>query len=96
MITFANPFYFIGLIFILALLIYHRFFGKKLEGTFSISSESLISNKMKRRGKVRYLSLRFLNYASLFFILIGLTRPQLIDSIKENRSIKITSILLNK
>ncbi|MBT7423657.1 MAG: hypothetical protein HN782_05555, partial [Candidatus Marinimicrobia bacterium] len=50
MITFANPFYFIGLIFILALFLYHRFFGKKLEGTFSISSESLISNKMKRRG----------------------------------------------
>jgi len=93
MITFANPFYFIGLIFILALFLYHRFFGKKLEGTFSISSESLISNKMKRRGKVRYLSLRFLNYTTLFFILIGLTRPQLIDSIKET-NVDVVDIVL--
>ncbi|MDG2366802.1 MAG: VWA domain-containing protein [Candidatus Marinimicrobia bacterium] len=93
MITFANPFYFIGLIFILALFLYHRFFGKKLEGTFSISSESLISNKMKRRGKVRYLLLRFLNYTTLLFILIGLTRPQLIDSIKET-NVDVVDIVL--
>jgi len=93
MITFANPFYLIGLIIILALLLYQRFFGKNLEGTFSISSESLISNKMKKRGKIRYTSLKFLNYSTLFFVVIGISRPQLIDSIKET-NVDVVDIVL--
>ena len=83
MIIFANPLYLIGLIMILAHFFYQRLFGRNLEGTLSISSESLISNKMKKRGKVRYQWLQILNYFSLFLVVIGLSRPQLIDSIKE-------------
>jgi Ca-activated chloride channel family protein len=93
MITFANPFYLIGLIIILVLVLYQRFFGKNLEGTFSISSESLISNKMKKRGKIRYTSLKFLNYSTLFFVVIGISRPQLIDSIKET-NVDVVDIVL--
>ena len=54
MIFFSNPLYLLGLIIILALYLYHRFFGKNFEGTLSICSESLISNEMKKRGKIRY------------------------------------------
>lgn len=68
---------------ILAHFFYQRFFGRNLEGTLSISSESLISNKMKKRGRGRYQWLQILNYFSLFLVVIGLSRPQLIDSIKE-------------
>ena len=83
MIIFANPLYLIGLIIILAHFFYQRLFGRNLEGTLSISSESLISNKMKKRGRGRYQWLQILNYFSLFLVVIGLSRPQLIDSIKE-------------
>jgi Ca-activated chloride channel family protein len=83
MIIFANPLYLIGLIMILAHFFYQRLFGRNLEGTLSISSESLISNKMKKRGRGRYQWLQILNYFSLFLVVIGLSRPQLIDSIKE-------------
>jgi Ca-activated chloride channel family protein len=68
---------------ILAHFFYQRLFGRNLEGTLSISSESLISNKMKKRGNLRYQLLQILNYFSLFLVVIGLSRPQLIDSIKE-------------
>tara|TARA_B110000438_G_scaffold109510_1_gene107423 strand:- start:1455 stop:2384 length:930 start_codon:yes stop_codon:yes gene_type:complete len=68
---------------ILAHFFYQRLFGRNLEGTLSISSESLISNKMKKRGRGRYQWLQILNYFSLFLVVIGLSRPQLIDSIKE-------------
>jgi Ca-activated chloride channel family protein len=83
MIIFANPLYLIALIMILAHFFYQRLFGRNLEGTLSISSESIISNKMKKRGRGRYQWLQILNYFSLFLVVIGLSRPQLIDSIKE-------------
>ena len=93
MIFFSNPLYLLGLIIILALYLYHRFFGKNFEGTLSISSESLISNEMKKRGKTRYKLIKFLNYFSLCLIIVGLSRPQLIDSIKET-NVDIVDIVL--
>jgi Ca-activated chloride channel family protein len=93
MIFFSNPLYLLGLIIILALYLYHRFFGKNFEGTLSISSESLISNEMKKRGKIRYKLIKFLNYFSLCLIIVGLSRPQLIDSIKET-NVDIVDIVL--
>ena len=93
MIIFANPLYLIGLIMILALFFYQRFFGINFEGTLSISSASLISNKMKKRGRVRYQWLKILNYISLFLVVIGLSRPQLIDSIKET-NVDVVDIVL--
>ena len=93
MIFFSNPLYLLGLIIILALYLYHRFVGKNFEGTLSISSESLISNEMKKRGKIRYKLIKFLNYFSLCLIIVGLSRPQLIDSIKET-NVDIVDIVL--
>ncbi|MDB9722434.1 VWA domain-containing protein [Candidatus Marinimicrobia bacterium] len=93
MIFFSNPLYLLGLILILALYLYHRFFGTNLEGTLSISSESLISNEMKKRGKIRYKLIKLLNYFSLCLIILGLSRPQLIDSIKET-NVDIVDIVL--
>jgi len=93
MIKFADPLYLLGLIFILALFLYHRFIGKNLEGTLIISSESIVSDEMKKRGKLRYNSIKFLNYFSLCLIIIGLARPQLIDSIKET-NVDVVDIVL--
>ena len=93
MIFFSNPLYLLGLIIILALYLYHRFVGKNFEGTLSISSESLISNEMKKRGKIRYKLIKFLNYFSLCLIIVGLSRPRLIDSIKET-NVDIVDIVL--
>ena len=93
MIFFSNPLYLLGLIIILALYLYHRFVGKNFEGTLSISSESLISNEMKKRGKIMYKLIKFLNYFSLCLIIVGLSRPQLIDSIKET-NVDIVDIVL--
>ena len=93
MIKFADPLYLLGLIFILALFLYHRFIGKNLEGTLIISSESIVSDEMKKRGKLRYNSIKFLNYFSLCLLIIGLARPQLIDSIKET-NVDVVDIVL--
>ena len=93
MIKFADPLYLLGLIFILALFLYHRFIGKNLEGTLIISSESIVSDEMKKRGKLRYQSIKFLNYFSLCLLIIGLARPQLIDSIKET-NVDVVDIVL--
>ncbi len=93
MIKFSDPFYLLGLILILALFIYHRYIGKNREGTLVVSSESLISDSMKKRGKIRYQSIKFLNYFSLSLLVIGLSRPQLIDSIKET-NVDVVDIVL--
>ena len=93
MIKFADPFYLLGLVLLLALFLYDYFIGKKREGTLIVSSKSLISNEMKKRGKARYYFLRFLNYFSLFLLTIGLSRPQLIDSIKET-NVDVVDIVL--
>ena len=93
MIKFADPFYLLGLVLIIALVVYHRFIGKNYEGTLIISSESLISNKMKKRGNIRYHSIRLLNYFSLCLLILGLSRPQLIDSIKET-NVDVVDIVL--
>ena len=93
MIKFAEPLYLLGLIFILALFLYHRFIGKNLEGTLIVSSESIVSDEMKKRGKLRYQSIKFLNYFSLCLLIIGLARPQLIDSIKET-NVDVVDIVL--
>ncbi len=93
MIKFADPLYLLGLILIFALYLYHRFIGKTREGTLIISSESLISDQMKKRGKVRNRSIIFLNYFSLCLIIVGLSRPQLIDSIKET-NVDVVDIVL--
>ena len=93
MIKFADPFYLLGLVLILALFLYDHFFGKKREGTLIVSSESLISDEMKKKGKVRHYSLKLLNYFSLSLLVIGLSRPQLIDSIKET-NVDVVDIVL--
>jgi Ca-activated chloride channel family protein len=48
---------------------------------------------MKKRGKIRYKLIKFLNYFSLCLIIVGLSRPQLIDSIKET-NVDIVDIVL--
>ena len=93
MIKFADPFYLLGLVLILALFLYDHFIGKKREGTLIVSSESLISDEMKKKGKVRHYSLKLLNYFSLSLLVIGLSRPQLIDSIKET-NVDVVDIVL--
>jgi len=93
MIKFADPLYLLGLTFILALFLYHRFIGKNFEGTLIVSSESIVSDEMKKRGKLRYQSIKFLNYFSLCLLIIGLARPQLIDSIKET-NVDVVDIVL--
>jgi len=93
MITFDNPIYLLGFILVIALFFYQRLVGNKKEGTINISSESLISEKMKKKGRRRYNFLKLIRYTTISLMVLGLSKPQLVDSIKET-NIDVVDIVL--
>ena len=93
MLTFESPWYFLGFIPLLFLFYWQRKSAKKREGLINISSSSLISNRMKKRGRNRILYLTAIQYLTLILIISGLSRPRLIDSMQET-NIDIVDIVL--
>ena len=93
MITFGNPWYLVVLIMIPILYYWQSRVGKNHEGTFRISSIQLISDKMKRRGRRRHLILTILQYVTLCLVVMGLSRPQIRDSLTET-NVEVVDIVL--
>ena len=93
MITFGNPWYLVVLIMIPILYYWQSRVGKNHEGTFRISSIQLISDKMKRRGRRRHLILTILQYLTLCLVVMGLSRPQIRDSLTET-NVEVVDIVL--
>ena len=93
MITFGNPWYLVGLVIIPILFIWQRRSAKSREGSIRISAHSLISDRMKQKGKRRKHLLTFLQYITLTLLILGLSRPRLIDSMKET-NVDVVDIVL--
>lgn len=93
MIEYADPIYFLLLALIPALILFYWKFGKKQEGTVQFSSIKLLGNHFKDRGLRRIIIMQFFLMSMLVFIIIGLTRPQLVDTFEETK-IEVVDIIL--
>ena len=93
MIILGNPWYLLILAIIPLIFIYKSFLSKSKDGLFRISSKSIISEKMIRKGVYKKRLLSFIQYLSMFLIILGLSRPRLIESLQE-KNIEIVDIVL--
>ncbi len=93
MIRFANPLYLL-LLFVLPLLIWwFRRYGRKNEGTFRIPSAALFNDHFRKRGQLKARILRGLQLLALVFLIIGIARPRVVDSLRETK-VDIVDIIL--
>ena len=93
MIILGNPWYLLILAILPLIFIYKSFLSRSKDGSFRISSKSIISEKMIRKGVYKKRLLSFIQYLSMFLIILGLSRPRLIESLQE-KNIEIVDIVL--
>ena len=93
MIILGNPWYLLILAILPLVFIYKSFLSRSKDGSFRISSKSIISEKMIRKGIYKKRLLSFIQYLSMFLIILGLSRPRLIESLQE-KNIEIIDIVL--
>ena len=93
MIILGNPWYLLILAILPLVFIYKSFLSRSKDGSFRISSKSIISEKMIRKGLYKKRLLSFIQYLSMFLIILGLSRPRLIESLQE-KNIEIVDIVL--
>ena len=93
MIILGNPWYLLILAILPLVFFYKSFLSRSKDGSFRISSKSIISEKMIRKGVYKKRLLSFIQYLSMFLIILGLSRPRLIESLQE-KNIEIVDIIL--
>ena len=93
MITFENPWAFLGLFIIPLIFIWRHKFGENNEGSLRFSSSSLISERMKHQGRIQIRILHLLQYVTIALIIMGLSRPRLRDSMQET-NVDVVDIVL--
>lgn len=93
MIEYANPQYLFLLVLIPVLLFWYWKFGRKKEGSIQFSSTKLLGNHFKKRGKIRTVILHLLLMLILSLVILGLTRPRLVDTLEETK-IEVVDIIL--
>ena len=94
MFSFGNPYYLFLLIIIPIIYIYNKKFTENNEGTIQISSAKLFSKKIKRKGLIRKNILLIFQYLTLLLIIIALSKPRIIDSLKETKMDVIDIVLV--
>ena len=94
MLSFGNPYYLFLLIIIPIIYICNKKFAENNEGTIQISSAKLFSKKIKRKGLIRKNILLFFQYLTLLLIIIALSKPRIIDSLKETKMDVIDIVLV--
>ena len=94
MLSFGNPYYLFLLIIIPIIYIYNKKFTENNEGTVQISSAKLFSKKIKRKGLIRKNILLIFQYLTLLLIIIALSKPRIIDSLKETKMDVIDIVLV--
>ena len=94
MLSFGNPYYLFLLIIIPIIYIYNKKFTENNEGTIQISSAKLFSKKIKRKGLIRKNILLIFQYLTLLLIIIALSKPRIIDSLKETKMDVIDIVLV--
>ena len=94
MLSFGNPYYLFLLIIIPIIYIFNKKFAENNEGTIQISSAKLFSKKIKRKGLIRKNILFIFQYLTLLLIIIALSKPRIIDSLKETKMDVIDIVLV--
>ena len=94
MFSFGNPYYLFLLIIIPIIYIFNKKFAENNEGTIQISSAKLFSKKIKRKGLIRKNILFIFQYLTLLLIIIALSKPRIIDSLKETKMDVIDIVLV--
>ena len=94
MFAFGNPYYLLILFIIPILYFCNKNFTDKNEGTIQISSAKLFSEKIKRKGLIRKNILLTFQYITLILIIVALSRPRIIDSLKETKMDVIDIVLV--
>ena len=94
MLSFGNPYYLLLLIIIPIIYIFNKKFAENNEGTVQISSAKLFSKKIKRKGLIRKNILLIFQYLTLLLIIIALSKPRIIDSLKETKMDVIDIVLV--
>ena len=94
MLSFGNPYYLFLLIIIPIIYICNKKFTENNEGTIQISSAKLFSKKIKRKGLIRKNILLIFQYLTLLLIIIALSKPRTIDSLKETKMDVIDIVLV--
>ena len=94
MLSFGNPYYLLLLIIIPIIYFCNKKFAENNEGTIQISSAKLFSKKIKRKGLIRKNILLIFQYLTLLLIIIALSKPRIIDSLKETKMDVIDIVLV--
>ena len=94
MLSFGNPYYLFLLIIIPTIYFWNKKFSENNEGTIQISSAKLFSEKIKRKGLIRKNILLIFQYVTLLLIIVALSKPRIIDSLKETKMDVIDIVLV--
>ena len=90
---FANPWYLCALLLIPLMEIWYRKYGKSKESVINISSKELMIESFITGGKYRHLILRVLGLILLCLIILGLARPQHVDTLEKTK-VEVVDIVL--
>lgn len=88
-----SPFYLFFLVIIPSLLFWYQKKGKKNEAVFFISSKQFLSEEIINSGRKKNILLKSGQLLSIFLIIVGLSRPQLVDKITET-SVEVVDMIL--
>tara|TARA_B100000900_G_scaffold319401_1_gene278538 strand:+ start:461 stop:1429 length:969 start_codon:yes stop_codon:yes gene_type:complete len=88
-----SPFYLLLLIIIPFLVLWYQKKGKKNEAVFLISSKRFLSEAIINSGRKKNILLKLCQLLYIILIIIGLSRPQLVDTIKET-SVDVVDMIL--
>ena len=93
MITFASPWFLSLLLLIPILFIVKNLLSKSKNGVLKLSSRTIVSYQMIKKGQLKNRILTFFHFAVIILIIIGLARPRIIQSLQE-KSIEVIDIVL--
>ena len=93
MVTFASPWFLSLLLLIPILFIVKNLLSKSKNGVLKLSSRTIVSYQMIKKGQLKNRILTFFNFAVIILIIIGLARPRIIQSLQE-KSIEVIDIVL--
>ena len=93
MVTFASPWFLSLLLIIPILFVVKNLLSKSKNGVLKLSSRTIISSQMIKKGQLKNRILTFFHFAVIILIIIGLARPRIIQSLQE-KSIEVIDIVL--
>jgi len=88
-----SPLYLLFLIVLPFLILWYHKKGKKNEALFLISSKQFFSKDIINSGRKRNILIRVFQLLILFLIIIGLSRPRIVDKITET-SVEVVDMIL--